>query len=111
MVLTLFFLSFLYLLACNKCIFVQFYWPGPGDFSGPPVVPPGGRDEEGQVLAPPDSFLLLLLRPQKVKYLRLTDNFSQQCDLRVLEGKGEVKGEGEKGVAYTERWETRRVNP
>ena len=55
----------------------QFYWNSPGvPFEGTPEVPTGGRDTEGKVLAPPDAFLLMLLHPETVKYLRLTDNFA-----------------------------------
>lgn len=57
----------------------QFYWQQPGiDFGGKPVVPAGGRGEDGKVLSPPDNFLLMLLVPNKIKYLRLTDNFAQE---------------------------------
>ena len=60
----------------------QFYWCPPGEFSGAPSsVPTGGRDEEGKVLAVPDTFLLMLLYPYQVKYLRLTDNFAQKDSL------------------------------
>lgn len=56
----------------------QFYWPPPGEYSGSPEVPAGGRDTEGKVLEVPDSFLLMLLVPETVKYLRLTDNYAQK---------------------------------
>lgn len=56
----------------------QFYWPPPGEYSGSPEVPAGGRDGEGKVLEVPDSFLLMILVPEQVKYLRLTDNYSQR---------------------------------
>eukprot|EP00668_Euglena_longa_P019521 GGOE01024294.1.p2 GENE.GGOE01024294.1~~GGOE01024294.1.p2 ORF type:complete len:223 (+),score=36.64 GGOE01024294.1:52-720(+) len=52
--------------------------PGAPHDLAPAVVPPsGGRDRTGQVLPPPDNFLLLLLRPSRTDYLRLTDNFRQ----------------------------------
>ena len=55
----------------------QFYWRQPGvTFEGAPDVPAGGRDEDGKVLSPPDTFLLMLLHPVSVKYLRLTDNMA-----------------------------------
>ena len=55
----------------------QFYWRQPGvGFEGIPKVPAGGRDEDGKVLPPPDTFLLMLLHPMSVKYLRLTDNLA-----------------------------------
>ena len=56
----------------------QFYWMQPGnDYEGSPSVPPGGRDDEGKILDPPNTFLLMLLLPQSVKYLRLRDNYAQ----------------------------------
>ena len=56
----------------------QFYWLQPGkEYDGVPVVPNGGRDNEGKVLSPPSTFLLMLLIPTSVKYLRLKDNFAQ----------------------------------
>ncbi|GMI14370.1 hypothetical protein TrLO_g14251 [Triparma laevis f. longispina] len=57
----------------------QFYWSNPGQpYSGSgEAPPPGGRDSEGKVLPVPDTFLLVLLWPKEVKYLRLTDNFAQ----------------------------------
>ena len=73
----------------------QFYWPPPGGYSGPAEVPTGGRDSEGKVLDVPDSFLLMLLVPEQVKYLRLTDNYAQKD---VLSGGG-----GD--------WQVERVNP
>ena len=45
--------------------------------SGRPDPPMGGRDAEGKILDAPETFLLMLLWPKKVKYLRLTDNFAQ----------------------------------
>ena len=38
------------------------------------MIPTGGRGEDGKVLPPPSTFLLLLLWPDYVDYLRLTDN-------------------------------------
>ena len=73
----------------------QFYWPSPGDFSGPAEVPSGGRDSEGRVLDVPDSFLLMLLIPEQVKYLRLTDNYAQKDVITSL------------GAA----WQAKRINP
>ena len=41
-------------------------------------MPKGGRaDDTGNVLPVPDVFLLGLLEPTSVDYLRLTDNFRQ----------------------------------
>ena len=56
----------------------QFYWHPPGEYSGESTVPAGGRNDEGKVMEAPDSFLLMLLFPSRVKFLRLTDNFAQE---------------------------------
>jgi len=59
-------------------------------------IPAGGRDvETGKILDPPDTFLLLLVHPQEVKYLRLGDNFAS------LDTKD----------ASTGAWLAERVNP
>jgi len=56
----------------------QFYWRDPEtSFETQAQVPYGGRDDEGKMLPPPDNFLLMLLYPKRVDYLRLTDNFRQ----------------------------------
>jgi len=62
----------------------QFYWKEPSipyqsDAEG--GVPTGGRSAEGKVLPPPDDFLLMLLTPKRVDYLRLGDNYRQLDDL------------------------------
>lgn len=53
--------------------------PVPGQTYAPAKnpVPSGGRDEEGKVIPPPDNFLLMLLRPSHVDYLRLTNQYRQ----------------------------------
>ena len=59
----------------------QFFWHAPGvPFDSKPEVPAAGRDEEGRILDVPSTFLLTLLIPSSVKYLRLTDNFAQLDD-------------------------------
>lgn len=73
----------------------QFYWKEPRipyqtDAEGD--VPPGGRSE-GKVLPPPDDFLLMLLTPKMVDYLRLGDNYRQLDEM--------AKGQ----------WTMARVNP
>ena len=74
----------------------QFYWNHPGrPFEGVADVPKAGRDEEGRVLPVPDSFLLVLLWPEQVRYLRLTDNYAQ---LDVVD-------------AASGAWSQERVNP
>ncbi|KAH8056167.1 Pyridoxamine 5'-phosphate oxidase [Aureococcus anophagefferens] len=59
----------------------QFFWAHPprGAFDAEPEdVPKGGRAEDtGNVFPVPDVFLLGLLEPTSVDYLRLTDNFRQ----------------------------------
>jgi len=56
----------------------QFYWKDPGiEYSQQAEVPEGGRGEDGTILPIPDNFLLMLLHPTYVDYLRLTDNFRQ----------------------------------
>ena len=64
----------------------QFFWAAqPGAVIDPAAaaharmtpVPSGGRDPSCSLLPPPETFLLVLLWPIQVKYLRLTDNYSQ----------------------------------
>ncbi len=72
----------------------QFYWKEPGiPYESDSVVPVGGRGEDGKVLPPPDNFLLMLLYPNRVDYLRLGDNFRQVDDL------------------VNDEWVANRVNP
>ncbi len=47
------------------------------------VLPVGGRDEEGKVVPVPANFLLMLLNPTYVDYLRLTGAQYRQIDHRV----------------------------
>ena len=78
----------------------QFYWQNPGipyastESDEENGVPPGGRDRDGKVLPPPDTFLLMLLYPSTIDYLRLGDNY-RQID------------EWEESC----RWKSMRVNP
>ena len=74
----------------------QFFWAHPPAHpfdAAPEAVPAGGRDAEGKVLPAPDVFLLGLVAPDAVDYLRLTDNF-RQLD-RLADG----------------AWDCARVNP
>ena len=105
----------------------QFYWTRPGQpierggasskdgtpamggdelVTSPPVgsapLPTGGRDADGKVLPPPDTFLLLLLVPEQVKYLRLTDNYAQ---LDVCESPRESAD------STPRRWRSTRMTP
>ena len=82
----------------------QFYWDNPGvpytlasEESG---VPAGGRDEEGRVLPAPDTFLLMLLYPTKIDYLRLGDNFRQVDEWS-----------SDRASSVGARWTSLRVNP
>jgi hypothetical protein len=86
----------------------QFYWGDPGvAYSGRPDVPAGGRDpDDGTVLPPPPNFLLMLLIPTRVDYLRLTDNYHQVDEWRSRGGGG--SDDGDDGIT---RWKSIRVNP
>ncbi|KAF0695370.1 Aste57867_13804 [Aphanomyces stellatus] len=57
----------------------QFFWLTPGlyDPTAAAQVPARDGAKEGGIGPPPDTFLLMLLVPTHVKYLRLTDNFVQ----------------------------------
>ena len=46
------------------------------------VLPVGGRDEDGKVVPVPANFLLMLLNPTYVDYLRLTGAQYRQIDQR-----------------------------
>lgn len=56
--------------------------PGQAYDGEPSPVPVGGRDPDGKVVPPPDAFLLMLLLPERVDYLRLT-NMYRQVDTRL----------------------------
>eukprot|EP00526_Cylindrotheca_closterium_P020664 CAMPEP_0113622264 /NCGR_PEP_ID=MMETSP0017_2-20120614/11400_1 /TAXON_ID=2856 /ORGANISM="Cylindrotheca closterium" /LENGTH=212 /DNA_ID=CAMNT_0000532073 /DNA_START=104 /DNA_END=742 /DNA_ORIENTATION=+ /assembly_acc=CAM_ASM_000147 len=58
------------------------------------IVPIGGRDDDGKMVPPPDNFLLMLLDPTDVDYLRLTGDQYRQIDARGSSG-----------------WTRQRVNP
>lgn len=74
----------------------QFYWKEPGiPFSEQNEVPTGGRDTNKKVLPPPKEFLLMLLYPSRVDYLRLTDNYRQVDEFD----------------SHSNSWQARRVNP
>lgn len=47
------------------------------------VLPIGGRDEEGKVVPVPANFLLMLLNPAYVDFLRLTGAQYRQIDERI----------------------------
>ena len=72
----------------------QFYWSNPGiTFTSTDEqakdIPACGRDDDGKVLPPPDTFLLMLLYPTHVDYLRLADNYRQvdECKSSALQCK------------------------
>jgi len=87
----------------------QFYWEKPGiphsssleevEESKDAQPPAGGRDEDGKVLPPPDAFLIMLLYPVKIDYLRLTDNYRQIDEWDWSGGGGGC------------HWKSMRVNP
>jgi len=89
----------------------QFFWEKPGipysssstvgveSYAG---VPPGGRDDDGKLLPPPDSFLIMLLYPSKIDYLRLTDNYRQVDEWDWV---------GDGGGCSERHWKSMRVNP
>jgi hypothetical protein len=99
----------------------QFYWNNPGlEYEGQPTnIPKGGRDVDGTVLPPPDNFLLMLLYPTRVDYLRLTDNYHQIDEWRHNDTKKEEHEEGKSKMMMQEeddrsavnRWVSMRVNP
>ncbi len=60
-------------------------------------IPAGGRGSDGKVLPPPGEFLVMLLEPERVHYLRLGDNYA--CAFEKA------------GAAADAAWETREVNP
>jgi pyridoxamine 5'-phosphate oxidase len=91
----------------------QFYWPEPGLPYGSgeaSSLPIGGRDETGRLLPPPPTFLLVLLRPRRCEYLRLTDNYRQIDELVVTKPFG-VGGTGARGTGEDGMWTMQRVNP
>ena len=98
----------------------QFYWNDPGlVYEGQPSsIPQGGRDIDGTVLPPPDNFLLMLLYPTRVDYLRLTDNYHQIDEWRKNEQEEEQE-EGKSKIMMIQKddgsavysWESMRVNP
>jgi hypothetical protein len=98
----------------------QFYWGDPGvAYSGRPDVPAGGRDpDDGTVLPPPPNFLLMLLIPTRVDYLRLTDNYHQVDEWRSRGGGGSddgdddgITGGSSSSSSSSRRWKSIRVNP
>ncbi len=68
----------------------------------------GGRGADGRVLPAPATFLLALLWPRAVKYLRLTDNFSQADRLDDGAPLGPVSGQPAQSSA---NWIAARVHP
>eukprot|EP00545_Synedropsis_sp_CCMP1620_P003464 CAMPEP_0119010984 /NCGR_PEP_ID=MMETSP1176-20130426/5377_1 /TAXON_ID=265551 /ORGANISM="Synedropsis recta cf, Strain CCMP1620" /LENGTH=270 /DNA_ID=CAMNT_0006963737 /DNA_START=20 /DNA_END=832 /DNA_ORIENTATION=- len=72
----------------------QFFWQEPGiDYSGESDVPAGGRDEDGKLLPPPKSYLLMFILPHHIDYLSLRDNYRQIDELA------------------DDEWTMKRVNP
>ena len=82
----------------------QFYWDKPGipyctSKGHEQGVPPGGRDDEGKVLPVPDTFLLMLLYPTKIDYLKLGENYRQIDEWKWNDGDD------------NSQWEQVRMNP
>ena len=82
----------------------QFYWDKPGipyctSKGHERGVPTGGRDDEGKVLPVPDTFLLMLLYPTKIDYLKLGENYRQIDEWKWNDGDDKS------------RWEQERMNP
>ena len=73
----------------------QFFWPEPGvEYSGLEEETANENEENSEShSSPPENFLLLLLIPDSVHYLRLKDNYAAQETF--------VNGQ----------WKQRRVNP
>jgi hypothetical protein len=99
----------------------QFYWNDPGlVYEGQPSsIPQGGRDIDGTVLPPPDNFLLMLLYPTRVDYLRLTDNYHQIDEWSRKKKEEDEQEEGKSLIMMIQKddgsavysWESMRVNP
>ncbi|GBG30685.1 Pyridoxine/pyridoxamine 5'-phosphate oxidase 2 [Hondaea fermentalgiana] len=104
----------------------QFYWPQPRsvlpsgvdnfkDLLDKGAIPEGGKDSNGDLLQPPDTFVVMLLWPRYAKYLNLFDNFAQE-DARVSKPDEEtVKGQNADIVAEGDGsdhvWKLTRVSP
>ena len=76
-------------------------WSSSSSAAAKTVIPPGGRDAEtGKVLQPPpDTFLLMLLRPHYCDYLKLGGEQYRQIDERHESDNGNLQ------------WTSQRVNP
>lgn len=107
----------------------QFYWVHPGapyhqfsagggDEEATTTLPPtGGRDDDGKVLPVPDTFLLMLLYPRTVDYLRLGDNYRQVDEWEEDRGGDDNDRDddgghdGNDGAEGGCRWKSMRVTP
>ncbi|KAL7525595.1 hypothetical protein ACHAXR_002422 [Thalassiosira sp. AJA248-18] len=98
----------------------QFYWEKPGipfvsTSEQSKGVPAGGRDADGKVLPPPDSFLLMLLYPTKIDYLKLGDNYRQidEWDRGDAAAAAAAAAADDDAVELADgcRWKSMRVNP
>ena len=79
----------------------QFFMPTPGRPLGEEAVgdvPAGGRDGDGKVVEPPETFALLLVRPRRVDYLCL-HGILRQIDCAVTPPPA---GEDSGAVGWTE---------
>mmetsp|Transcript_15325 Transcript_15325/g.29714 ORF Transcript_15325/g.29714 Transcript_15325/m.29714 type:complete len:242 (+) Transcript_15325:95-820(+) len=109
----------------------QFFWPKPRtplpesienfeELAPEPGIPIGGReaDGEGEILPPPDTFVVLLLWPTFVKYLDLKLNYAQEDELVSNKSEDEIKAKRTPGtssrlVSEGENcsWQMTRVSP
>mmetsp|Transcript_13024 Transcript_13024/g.19647 ORF Transcript_13024/g.19647 Transcript_13024/m.19647 type:complete len:252 (+) Transcript_13024:83-838(+) len=78
----------------------QFFWNDPGrPYLEPPVAV---SSTDCAMVPPPENFLLLLLLPHRLHFLRLKDNYAQQDERRTLSDIQSSSGH---------RWQCCRVNP
>ena len=62
------------------------------------------------MLPPPSTFNLLLLVPERVKYLRLTDNYAQVDEFVGIESES-LFLESSEDYNYAKQWKSTRINP
>jgi pyridoxamine 5'-phosphate oxidase len=77
---------------------LQFYW----DKGGDPFTEHMSNPAVENLEAPHPSYVLLIMSPTKVTYLRLTDNYAQRDILAI---------ESEKSCVNDRKWISTRINP
>ena len=72
----------------------------------------GGRDvdNENKLVKPVDNFLLVLVHVERVKYLRLTDNYAQVDEFVGIESES-LFLESSEDYNYAKQWKSTRINP